>query len=168
MKWGAVKKARQRIKRLGFKNKAVRLFEETEKTIKGMKISRKEKTALMEKNAERFLRSGMGTKTEIMESFQMEIFDYPEKLQQMINDLTGGDVSDMARYVEATENQKYEMEARHYVPSDIIQMLAEAVGAGTINTEQFYQYMHEAAMFSYMNEGKKTPDEIQEYIMELI
>ena len=195
MKWGATKKARQQISRMkgsytrkdGTKvtyqihNDAIDTFLNAQKVIQESGMSRKDKSAAIERAAQQFLNTGMGTRRGIMSEFDSFLNDLPEQdiftlptgetielnMQDYVRDMIGKDWKKAAEYMDASTEQKHMMEARHYAGSDVIQQLADMQKAGTISLSSMYSMMGDVAAV-IASRGEVAPDELQGIIMDLM
>ena len=154
-------------------------------------LTKKEKTAqrkaarvaekeMMETAAKNYLGSGMATISGIKQAFKeiKEEFDDVEVTFKVGNETitynprdlmegaTKGDPKLMAEYMDADENHRKEMEARHIVGSDAIQQLAEAQQSGKYSAALFYDNLRKAAA-AVQTGRKKSPDELQSFIYKL-
>ena len=195
MKWGATKKARQQISRMkgsytrkdGTKvtyqihNDAIDTFLNAQKVIQESGMSRKDKSAAIERAAQQFLNTGMGTRRGIMSAFESYMDELPETetiytpdgetleidMQQYVRDMIGKDWKKAAEYMDASTEQKHMMEARHYAGSDVIQQLADMQKAGTISLSSMYSMMGDVAAI-VASQGEIAPDELQGIIMDMM
>lgn len=195
MKWGATKKARQQISRMkgsytrkdGTKvtyqihNDAIDTFLNAQKVIQESGMSRKDKSAAIERAAQQFLNTGMGTRRGIMSEFDSFVGNLPEQdtitlptgetidlnMQEYVRDMIGKDWKKAAEYMDASTEQKHMMEARHYAGSDVIQQLADMQKTGTISLSSMYSMMGDVAAI-VASRGEIAPDELQGIIMDLM
>lgn len=179
MKWGATKQARQQIKRMSkiYKTNAAEVFLNAQKAIQESGMSRKEKSAAIERAANRYLESGMSTKSGIWGQFNMLLMDVESvwtdtegggyDVQRAISEVVGTDVVKAAQYLEGTEKERRLMDARHYAGSSVIQYVADAQKAGTISTQAFYDILGDVDALIQQNDSI-SPDKITSFINELI
>ena len=194
MKWGATKKARQQINRMKgsytrkdgkvvkyqIHNDAIDVFLNAQKVIQESSMSRKDKSAAIERAAERFLASGMGTRRGIMEKFAEFKLDLPEEEivttgdgsevtinpRKIAEEVIGKDWKKAAEYMDATEEHKREMELRHYAGSAAIQQIADMQEAGLISKNSMYSMFADVTNV-IASKGEISPDELQGIIMDL-
>lgn len=194
MKWGATKKARQQISRMKgsyttktgkvvkyqIHNDAIDVFLNAQKVIQESSMSRKDKTAAIERAAERFLATGMGTRRGIMEKFAEFKMNLPEEQtimtdsgteysinpRKMAEEVIGKDWKKAAEYMDATEEHKREMEARHYAGSETIQQIADMREAGDLSINSMYSMFGDIAGI-VASKGEMSPDKLQGIIMDL-
>ena len=83
-----------------------------------------------------------------------------------MEEATKGDAKLMAEYMDADDNHRKEMEARHIVGSDAIQQLAEAQQSGKYSEALFYDNLRKTA--AAVQSGRiKSADELQTFIKQL-
>lgn len=195
MKWGATKKARQQISRMKgsytrkdgtrvtyqIHNDAIDTFLNAQKVIQESGMSRKDKSAAIERAAQQFLNTGMGTQRGIMSEFESFTESLPEQeiialptgetielnMQDYVREVIGKDWKKAAEYMDATTEQKHMMEARHYAGSDAIQQIAEIQESGKVSLQSMYSMMDDVAKI-VANRGEISPDELQGIIMDLM
>lgn len=147
------------------------------------KEARAAEKVAMENAADRFLSSGFATVTGITDMFDDLKAEYPETLEITIDSETGEtieynpqklmedatkkkDPKLMAEYLDADEDHRKEMEARHIAGSDSIQQLAELQGAGDYSAAMFYDNLR--AVAASVSSGRvKNYDELQTMIMKI-
>lgn len=144
------------------------------------KAARAEEKMKMETAAKNFLESGMATVSGIKEAFEQmkEEFEDEEisfeldgemityNPRELMEGATKGDPKLMAEYMDAGENHRKEMEARHIVGSDAIQQLAEAQQSGKYSEMLFYDNLRKTA--AAVQTGRiKSADELQTFIKKL-
>lgn len=144
------------------------------------KAARAEEKTKMETAARNFLESGMATISGIKEAFkemeeEFEDVEISFKVggetitynpRDLMEGATKGDPKLMAEYLDASEDHRKEMEARHIVGSDAIQQLAEAQQSGKYSEALFYDNLRKAAA-AVQTGRKKSPDELQSFIYKL-
>ena len=186
-------KANRQIRNMKFETQASENYrQEIEVINSNTYMSAAEKRAAKEAAAEAFLASGMGTKRGIREKFEeyqqaagenyIPYWELPESIRRQLpggeealmwspGDImrraTGKDEKKMARYMEAGENMKRDMEARNSVGSEAIQQLAEAQTAGLISTMDLYEMMGELAIYDEAG-FIKSADDLSTIIAEMI
>ena len=138
---------------------------------------RAEASERMTRAAEQYLSSGMATKTGISDKFDDYLAGVPEEgfteegmeynPRAMIEEMIGDSSAKAAEYMDASEEKRREMEARHFAGSESIQTLAELQQAGKMSLNTFYANLHEVAVHSYLNRDI-SPDELQGFINTLI
>lgn len=154
-------------------------------------LTKKEKTAqrkaaraaekeMMETAAKNYLESGMATISGIKQAFEEMKEEYPDEElsfaldgetftynpRELMEEATKGDAKLMAEYMDADENHRKEMEARHIVGSDAIQQLAEAQQSGKYSEALFYDNLRKTA--AAVQSGRiKSADELQTFIKQL-
>lgn len=195
LKWGATKKARQQIKRMkgsytrqdGKKvtyqihNNAIDVFLNAQKVIQESSMSRSQKSAAIERAAQQFLNTGMGTRRGIMSAFQEYITNLPETetittpdgeeididLKEYVADVIKKDWKKAAEYMDASEEHRREMEARHYAGSEAIQQIADMQKAGAFSIQSMYSIMGDVPRI-IAGKGEISPDALQGIIMDLV
>lgn len=130
-KWGVLKQARQRASRMeaaGIFTSASENFRQSLKLIDLNKgLTRAEKTALKEEAAKTYLESGYSTKAEIHETFESLTGQYMEEIT---------DPKLEAEFLGMMDEEKAVVMARHYLGSETVQYVADAVGD---DSKAFYE-----------------------------
>lgn len=146
------------------------------------KEARAAENVAMERAATQFMESGFATVQGIEYLFEGLKDEYPEVLeivvdsdtgetieynpQKLMEDATKGDPKLMAEYLDADEDHRKEMEARHIAGSDSIQQLADLQGAGDYSAAMFYDNLR--AVAASVSSGRvKNYDELQTMIMKI-
>ena len=154
-------------------------------------LTKKEKTAqrkaaraaekeMMETAAKNYIESGMATISGIKQAFEEMKNEFPDETvsfdldgetieynpQELMEGATKGDPKLMAEYMDANDNHRKEMEARHIVGSDAIQQLAEAQQSGKYSEALFYDNLRKTT--AAVQTGRiKGADELQTFIKKL-
>lgn len=144
------------------------------------KAARAEEKTKMETAAKNFLESGMATVSGVKKAFEEMKNEFPDETvsfeldgetisynpQELMEGATKGDPKLMAEYMDANENHRKEMEARHIVGSDAIQQLAEAQKSGKYSEALFYDNLRKTT--AAVQTGRiKSADELQTFIKKL-
>lgn len=144
------------------------------------KAARAAEKEMMERAAKNYLESGMATVSGIKAAFEEMKNEFPDETvsfeldgetisynpQELMEGATKGDPKLMAEYMDADENHRKEMEARHIVGSDAIQQLAEAQQSGKYSEALFYDNLRKTA--AAVQSGRiKSADELQTFIKQL-
>lgn len=189
-----VKKAQQRARRLtkGFTSKykalaagtgaifndAVERFNKSMELIRKSNLSTAEKRKLREVTAQRFLESGESTVTEIRASYEKKKPYISNRAKEMIQN----DPEKMAKWLDASKNQKSAMLASFYLASDQIMLIrdrmyeegygvsrraqtkGQKIADSDFDNEEFYRRLDDAIIEKFLN--KELPDEeLNYYIM---
>lgn len=144
------------------------------------KAARAAEKEMMETAAKNYLKSGMATISGIKQAFEEMKEEFPDETisfeldgetisynpQELMEGATKGDPKLMAEYMDADENHRKEMEARHIVGSDAIQQLAEAQQSGKYSEMLFYDNLRKTA--AAVQTGRiKSADALQTFIKKL-
>lgn len=144
------------------------------------KAARATEKEMMERAAKNYLESGMATVSGIKQAFEEMKEEFPDEEisfevngetisynpQELMEGATKGDPKLMAEYMDADENHRKEMEARHIVGSDAIQQLADAQQSGKYSEMLFYENLRKTA--AAVQSGRiKNADELQTFIKQL-
>lgn len=144
------------------------------------KAARAAEKEMMERAAKNYLESGMATVSGIKQAFEEMKEEFPDEEisfeldgetisynpRDLMEGATKGDPKLMAEYMDADENHRKEMEARHIVGSDAIQQLAEAQQSGKYSEMLFYDNLRKTA--AAVQTGRiKSADELQTFIKKL-
>ena len=128
--------------------------------IRESKASTAEKRRAREVVATRFIESGESTRTEIMKKYEHE----KKYMSVRAKEAVGDDPSRMAKWLDATKNQKSSMLASFYLSSDQIMLIRDRVIEEGEDTEEFYNRLDDAVIERFLH--RELPDdELNYYLM---